>query len=85
MRTASLRAKTLTRMTELLKLHERQSMRIAVLMQKLRLNPQVREQSWEADRRRLKAPAPAFKPWQAEALDLEAIELQPEATSERKN
>ena len=59
--------------SDLLKLHERQSMRIAVIMTKLRLSPQVREEAWQADRRRLKAPVQAPKPWQLEALDLEVL------------
>jgi hypothetical protein len=82
LRSSSLRSeRTRAQLADLLNLHQRQSMRVAVLSAKLRLTPQVREQSWEFDRRRLRAPAPEFKPWEAGALvDLEAIEVeQPES------
>ena len=86
LRHASLRpARVRSQLGELLRLHERQSMRVAILMQKLRLSPQARETSWEFDRRRLKAPAPAHKPWQLEALDLAPIEVLPGTPSEREN
>jgi hypothetical protein len=83
LRQASLKpARVRGQFADLLKLHERQSMRIAALTTKLRLAPQVRE-AWQP-RHRLKPVNEAPKPWQLEALDLEPVEALA-ATSEGKN
>jgi hypothetical protein len=70
-------ADTLAQIETLLKLHERQSLRITALMTKLRLSPQDREQPYQSDRRRQKPPASLPKPWEDEALDLIANDTLP--------
>ncbi|HEY2531222.1 MAG TPA: hypothetical protein VGJ20_25380 [Xanthobacteraceae bacterium] len=57
---------------DLLKMHERESVRITALMTKLRLTPQDCERVQQADRRRLREPsAHSPKPWELDALELE--------------
>jgi hypothetical protein len=62
--------------TSLLKVHERQSMRIAVLLQKLRLTPQAREEYHNSETRRRHPRLNGPRPWDSDAvLELEALHV----------
>jgi hypothetical protein len=73
-------AEVLDQFANLLRLHERQSVRIGVLLQKLRLTPQAREEYHVSETRRRHPPLAGPRPWDVEALDLEAL---PVLTSEK--
>ena len=78
LRHSSLRGvRTRAYVRDLLKMHERESMRISALMTKLRLTPQDRELAHQADNRRLRPPASSPKPWELDALELEPIHETP--------